>query len=96
MCAALIICLALPAVAQRSCFPRAVMIKALNHTHNEAVRARGVVANGAVLEVWQTKDGSSWSLTFTNPSSPRVTCMFATGTDWEWLVWFVPAPGEDS
>ena len=98
MCAILAICLALPAVAvaQSDCLPRTVITKALNETHNEAVRARGVADNGAMVEVWQTKDGSAWSLTFTKPSSPRVTCMIATGTDWEWLIWFILIPGEDS
>lgn len=78
--AAVLVILALPARAQSPCAPRDYILTQFAQRHHERPAAAGLAANGAVLELLVSKDGSTWTLIATGPNG--ITCIAATGTDW--------------
>ena len=82
-----------PAFGQQ-CMPRDDILKGLAGKFHEAPVSQAVVNGGrAMLEVFRTVDGSTWSVVLTNPQGCSV--MIASGEDWQDLrnVRF-PADGE--
>jgi hypothetical protein len=71
---------AAPAYAQNLCGDRGEIIKHLNKGYEEAPTGMGIAANGAVLEVLTSENGT-WSILITMPSGG--TCIVATGEAWE-------------
>ncbi|MEE9598177.1 MAG: hypothetical protein V3V96_15505 [Acidiferrobacterales bacterium] len=45
--------------------------------------AGGVESNGALVELFTSKNGETWSLAYTNPD--QMACVFAGGEDWEYF-----------
>lgn len=78
--AAVFVILALPVRAQGLCAPRDYILTEFAQRHHERPVAAGLAANGAVLELLMSKDGSTWTLIATGPNG--ITCIAATGTDW--------------
>lgn len=68
------------ASAQESCGPREQVVKMLEKRHAEAPVSMGLAMNGAVVEVFSTVDGTSWTLLMTMPDGR--TCMMAAGESW--------------
>ena len=68
------------AEAASMCMTRDGMLKALGEKYAEAPVAMGLAANGTVLEVLASADGS-WTIIFTRPNG--VTCVLADGQSWE-------------
>lgn len=73
---------------QQSCANRADFLKHLSTNFKEAPVAMGLTANGGVLEVIASKDGS-WTIIVTMPNGP--TCGVASGQSWET---FAPPEGD--
>lgn len=69
------------AAAQTVCAEHAEVVKQLGKQHAETPVALGLSANGGVVEVFSTKDGSTWTMVITMPNG--VTCMMAAGESWE-------------
>jgi hypothetical protein len=78
--------IAAPAFAQTAssgpaCVKRADLIKHLEAKYHEAPSAVGLADNGALLEVFSSKSGETWTVTVTMPNG--ISCMVATGQQWQ-------------
>jgi hypothetical protein len=78
--------IAAPALAQTAgpgpaCVKRADLIKHLEAKYHEAPAAVGIADNGALLEVFASKSGETWTVTVTMPNG--ISCMVATGQNWQ-------------
>jgi hypothetical protein len=67
--------------AQAVCLPRAELARHLAERFGEAAVAAGLAADGAVLEVFATPDGDSWTIAVTVPGGP--SCVVAVGRQWQ-------------
>lgn len=82
--AALIAAQVVPAQAQAqgpACVKRVDLIKHLENKYHEAPAAVGLADNGALLEVFASKSGETWTVTVTMPNG--ISCMVATGQQWQ-------------
>lgn len=78
--------IAAPAYAQSAgpgpaCVKRADLIKHLEARYHEAPSAVGIADNGALLEVFSSKSGETWTVTVTMPNG--ISCMVASGQQWQ-------------
>lgn len=78
--------IAAPAYAQSAgpgpaCVKRADLIKHLEAKYHEAPSAVGIADNGALLEVFSSKSGETWTVTVTMPNG--ISCMVASGQQWQ-------------
>ena len=65
---------------QQNCGQRERVVKMLQIRHAEAPISMGLAANGAIVEVFSTADGASWTLLMTMPDGR--TCLMASGESW--------------
>lgn len=75
--------LALPGSAEGSCVLREWLVGELGERHMEQPVARGVTADGALLEILSSDDGRTWTLLVTEPEG--LTCTLIEGRDWRQL-----------
>jgi hypothetical protein len=76
--------LAAPVAAEAqppACVSRTDLIKHLANKYHEAPAAVGLADSGALLEVFVSKEGETWTVAITMPNG--VTCMVATGQHWQ-------------
>ena len=71
----------LPERAQVPCAPRAELIAILQQRYDERAIGIGVVSTGAVLELWASRKGESWTIVVTLPSGQA--CVLAVGEAWQ-------------
>ncbi len=69
--------------AQSVCATHARVAKQLESQYAEAPIAIGLVSNGGVIELFSTRDGSTWTLVMTMPDGR--SCAVAAGQGWETL-----------
>ena len=69
------------AVAQQ-CGPRDDLAKQLEQKYGERPIASGVSGRGALVEVFMSADGSSWSIVLTRPNG--MACLVDEGEGWRW------------
>jgi hypothetical protein len=82
LAAACIVMAAVPAHAQnRPCAKRAELLAHLESKFQEGRVAIGLADNGNLLEIFTSKDGSTWTVAMTTPTG--ITCLLATGQNWE-------------
>ena len=67
----------------RACTDRMAALTHLSKKYAEAPVAMGLASNGGVLEVLSNDSGRTWTILLTMPSG--MSCMLATGEDWERL-----------
>ena len=67
--------------ASTPCEPRSTAMHSLNGKYNEWISERGITGAGALVEIWKTDDGKTWTITVTLPNG--LTCMLAEGDNWE-------------
>jgi hypothetical protein len=84
--AAAVALIAAPAFAQSmgpgpACVKRADLIKHLQAQFQEAPAAVGIADNGALLEVFASKSGETWTVMVTMPNG--ISCMVASGQQWQ-------------
>lgn len=72
--------LAGPASAQDPCFPRGDVAAALDEGYGERVVARGLSKDGAMVELFATPGGSTWTLIITTPGGNA--CPLEAGKVW--------------
>lgn len=72
-----------PASAQAACAPHAEVTKQLASGHSENPVGIGLASNGAVVEVFSSSDGSSWTIIMTMPNG--MSCLVTAGEYWESL-----------
>ncbi len=68
------------AAQEMPCGQREQIVKMLGQRHAEAPVSMGLAINGAVVEVFSTVDGTSWTLLMTMPDGQ--TCLMAAGESW--------------
>jgi hypothetical protein len=95
-CVAVLVLLAIaaPVFAQtlRHCAPRAAVLERLQSKYGETRQAYGLVANGSMMEVFADADSGSWTVTVTMTNG--VTCLLASGADYEALTEALPPQGD--
>ena len=64
------------------CLPHAEMLKHLASQFKERPVAVGVGANGAILEVFATIDGATWTALVTRPNG--LSCVVMSGDTWQY------------
>ncbi len=69
-----------PAAAQNACTARSEVAERLAGDYAEAPVAAGLAASGAVIEVFTSGDGSTWTIVLTRPEG--TSCLVATGEAW--------------
>ena len=80
--ASLLSVLCLPVMAQVVCSERGKFLERLAKDYEEAPVAMGLAANGSVLEVLASNNGS-WTIIVTDPAGK--SCVLASGEAWESL-----------
>lgn len=68
--------------AKASCNTHQSVADWLAKEHNEVPVAMALVANGSVMEVYASPEGT-WTIALTDPAG--VTCLLASGEGWELL-----------
>src|SRR5262245_59030084 len=66
-----------------ACHSHADLKVMLNQKYSEAPSAIGMQANGHLVEVFASNDGTSWTIVVTRPDG--LSCIVAVGEDWETL-----------
>ncbi len=74
---------ALPALAaeQPTCGQRAELLRELGRQYAESPVAMGSANNGGVIELLQSRGGSSWTIIVTMPNG--IACLLAAGESWK-------------
>lgn len=70
---------------------RKAAVAKLADTYSEARVNIGLAANGSVIEVFATKDGSTFTIALTRPDG--LLCMMAAGKNWEAVPFKLPEKG---
>ena len=69
------------ASAASQCGPHADVISVLAKNYQETQSATGVTANGALIEVFTSEGGRTWSIVVTSPDG--LSCLVAAGDGWQ-------------
>jgi hypothetical protein len=77
----LICLLAWPAQAALQCAPRKAMVEMLAVKYAEMPTAAAITASGALLEVYASKEGATWTILMTAPNG--LTCLMQAGESWQ-------------
>lgn len=67
--------------AQNICGPHDEIVKRLEAGYQEMRAGVGLAANGTLVELFISKDQRTWTFMYTRPDG--VSCLMATGGDWE-------------
>jgi hypothetical protein len=80
-----------PAAATSTCAVRSTIVGQLADRYSETRRGIGMTGNNAVVEVFAS-DAGTWTVTVTLPSG--MTCLVASGSNWEDLAEKLPVRGD--
>lgn len=72
-----------PASAQNTCNTHDNVVALLAGKYQEHIVALGVTNVGGLVEVFESKDGATWTITVTSPHGQ--TCLVAAGEGWRKL-----------
>jgi hypothetical protein len=70
------------AQSKAPCAPRAEVVKSLDGMFKETPAARAIVADGALMEVFVSSEGT-WTMLLTSPQ--QMSCLVGSGDNWEEL-----------
>ena len=82
---------ATPSMAQAVCGKRADIVNRLSTGFEEQPRSAGLAADGNLLEVFTSKDGT-WTIIYTKPGG--MTCLVAVGDNWQQIEAPINATGK--
>jgi hypothetical protein len=68
------------AQSKAPCAPRAEVVKSLDGMFKETPAARAIVADGALMEVFVSSEGT-WTMLLTSPQ--QMSCLVGSGDNWE-------------
>ena len=74
------------------CGPHTIIVDTLAEKHGETRVASGVSSNGALVEVFASEDGSTWTVVVTGPTG--MPCLVLDGEFWEQFD--LPVSGSDA
>ena len=85
--------------AQPVCMPHDELTERLYATFAEAPAANAIANNGALVELFATRDRSSWTLAMTRPGG--MSCVLVAGEEWNhfprfWRDQMVEVPGREA
>lgn len=69
-----------PAAAQQTSLTRAEVVQQLDGRYSEKPVALGLASNGGIIEVFTTRDGSTWTIVLTMPNG--MSAVVAVGESW--------------
>lgn len=72
-----------PAAAQQTSLTRAEVVQQLDGRYSEKPVALGLASNGGIIEVFTTRDGSTWTIVLTMPNG--MSAVVAAGENWTTL-----------
>lgn len=78
----------------RNCAPREVVVERLADKYGEARQSIGLGANNSVVEVFAANETGTWTITVTMANG--LTCLVASGQNFETLAEALPAKGNDA
>ncbi len=78
----------------RNCGPRDVVVERLANKYSEARQSVGLGANNSMVEVFAADDTGTWTITVTMANG--LTCLVASGQNFETLAEALPAKGNDA
>lgn len=78
----------------RNCAPRETVIERLAEKYGEARQSVGLGANNSMVEVFSSPETGTWTITVTMATG--VTCLVASGQNFETLAEALPAKGNDA
>lgn len=73
----------LEAAGQPVCDLRYKVVALLDTKYGEAVVAGGLSSAGALIEVFENPETTTWTITVTAPGGP--TCLVGEGDGWKWI-----------
>ncbi len=82
-----------PAAAQTACPTRSAVAERLAGDYAETPIAAGLASSGAVIEVFTSNDGSTWTIVLTRPEG--TSCLVAAGEAWMTLPIKLTVKGPD-
>ena len=82
-----------PAAAQAACTTRSEVTERLAGDYAEAPVAAGLASSGAVIELFTSGDGATWTIVLTRPGG--TSCLVAAGEAWMTLPVKVAIKGPD-
>lgn len=91
--AAWIVMLTIPVEAASGCAPRPIVLQQLADRYGESPRGIGLAGNGAVVEVFASVQTGTWSIAAT--LADGMTCLVASGQNWEDIAAVVIPQGEE-
>lgn len=65
------------------CVARADLVQALQQQFREAPAAAALTNTGAVLEIFATEDGETWTAVLTFPNG--TSCLLSAGSYWQFI-----------
>lgn len=71
-------------VFEAICAPRDELVKQLKTAHDETHKVLGLTNNNMIFELFQTKDGGTWTAVINRPDG--ISCMVFSGEDLEILI----------
>lgn len=78
----------------RNCAPRDVVVERLASTYGESRQSVGLGANNSMVEVFAASETGTWTITVTMATG--LTCLVASGQNFETLAEALPARGNDA
>ena len=78
----------------RNCAPREVVVERLADKYGEARQSIGLGANNSMVEVFAANKTGTWTITVTMANG--LTCLVASGQNFETLAEALPAKGNDA
>lgn len=70
-----------PANAQTTiCVEHSILVKKLKQSHQEKPIAMGLASNGAIIEVFVSPEGDTWTVVRTTPDG--TSCVLGVGEGW--------------
>ncbi|MEP5155588.1 hypothetical protein [Planktotalea sp.] len=82
------------AQSARNCAPRDVIVERLAEKYGEARQSVGLGANNSMVEVFAANETGTWTITVTMANG--LTCLVASGQNYETLAEALPAKGSDA
>ncbi len=72
--------MARPVAAQSAAMPRTAVVELLGDRYSEQSVGLGIAQNGGIIELFTSKDGTTWTMLLTMPNG--MSRMIATGKYW--------------
>lgn len=78
----------------RNCAPRDTIVERLASKYGESRQSIGLGSNNSMVEVFAASDTGTWTITVTMANG--LTCLVASGQDFETIAEAVPTKGSDA